>query len=247
MRKVTLTYVDAVHNHHKFWIGEVMLDGNLKVNWGRVGSKGQEKIHALGSFTLADRKLGQLVSEKESKGYRYQPEASPAETLNFSQLAQGDAILGMMPQVETILQRYATKLDLRFDRNTGRLVSQLGVIDRVKLDRARSLLIDCERSSTLWNQLTEELLRKIPLKSHGRVSPIALLGDASKVNTMRRMLTELLECTNIIDAIRALIQAEMVNPSQLIADKAQWVEWGAVAVIRKEVAIEDGRMASIEW
>jgi hypothetical protein len=126
-------------------------------------------------------------------------------------------------------------------------VSQLGVVDRVKLDRARSLLIDCERSSTLWNQLTEELLRTIPLKSHGRVSPIALLGDASKVNTMRRMLTELLECTNIIDAIRALIQAEMANPSHLIVDKAQWVEWGAVAVIREEVAIEDGRMASIEW
>jgi hypothetical protein len=33
----------------------------------------------------------------------------------------------------------------------------------------------------------------------------------------------------------------------LIVDKAQWVEWGAVAVIREEVAIEDGRMASIEW
>jgi predicted DNA-binding WGR domain protein len=247
MRKVTLTCVDAVHNHHKFWIGEVLTNGNLKVSWGRVGSRGQEKIHVLGNFTLADRKLGQLVSEKESKGYRYQPEASPAETLNFSQLAQGDAILGMMQEVETILQRYATKLDLRFDRNTGRLVSQLGVIDRVKLDRARSLLIDCERSSTLWNQLTEELLRTIPLKSHGRVSPIALLGDASKVNAMRRILTELMECTNIIDAIRALIQAEMANPSQLIVDKAQWVEWGTVDSVSAVVALEDGRMASIEW
>jgi WGR domain len=217
------------------------------VCWGRVGSRGQEKIHALGNFTLADRKLSQLVSEKESKGYRYQPEVAPAETLNFSQLTQGEVILGMMMQVEIILQRYATKLDLHFDRNTGRLVSQLGVIDRVKLDRARSLLVDCERSSTLWNQLTEELLRTIPLKSHGRVSSVALLGDASKVNTMRRMLTELLECTHIIDAIRALIQAEMANPSQLIADKAQWVEWGAVDAVLVAVAIEDERMASIEW
>jgi predicted DNA-binding WGR domain protein len=247
MRRVTLTCVDAVHNHHKFWIGEVLANGNLKVSWGRVGSKGQEKIHALGNFTLADRKLGQLVSEKESKGYRYQPEAAPAETLNFSQLAQGEVILGMMQQVETILQRYAAKLDLQFDRNTGRLVSQLGMIDRVKINRARSLLVDCERSSTLWNQLAEELLRTIPLKSHGRVSPTELLGDAGKVNVMRRMLTELLECTNIIDAIRELIQAEMANPSQLIADKAQWVEWGAVDTVSVAVAIEDGRMASIEW
>jgi predicted DNA-binding WGR domain protein len=247
MRKVTLTCVDAVHNHHKFWVGEVLADGNLRVCWGRVGSKGQEKIHALSNFTLADRKLGQLVNEKESKGYRYQPEAAPAETLNFSQLAQGEAILGMMQQVEIILQRYAAKLDLRFDRNTGRLVSQLGVIDRVKINRARSLLVDCERSSTLWQQLTEELLLTIPLKSHGRISPTELLGDAGKVNAMRRMLTELLECTNIIDAIRELIQAEIANPSQLIADKAQWVEWGAVDTMPVAVAIEDGRMASIEW
>jgi predicted DNA-binding WGR domain protein len=247
MRKVTLTCVDAVHNHHKFWIGEVLTNGNLKVSWGRVGSRGQEKIHALGNFTLADRKLGQLVSEKEGKGYRYQPEAAAAETLNFSQLAQGDAILGMMQQVEIILRRYATKLDLQFDRTTGRLVSQLGIIDRVKINRARSLLVDCERSSTLWQQLTEELLLSIPLKSHGRVSPTELLGDAGKVNAMRRMLTELLECTNIIDAIRELIQAEMANPSQLIADKAQWVEWGAVDAVLVAVAIEDGRMASIEW
>jgi predicted DNA-binding WGR domain protein len=240
MRRVTLTCVDAVHNHHKFWIGEVLTNGNLKVSWGRVGSRGQEKIHALGNFTLADRKLGQLVSEKEGKGYRYQPEAAAAETLNFSQLAQGDAILGMMQQVEIILRRYATKLDLQFDRTTGRLVSQLGIIDRVKINRARSLLVDCERSSTLWQQLTEELLLSIPLKSHGRVSPTELLGDAGKVNAMRRMLTELLECTNII-------QAEMANPSQLIADKAQWVEWGAVDAVLVAVAIEDGRMASIEW
>jgi predicted DNA-binding WGR domain protein len=247
MRKVTLTCVDAVHNHHKFWIGEVLADGNLKVCWGRVGSKGQEKIHPLGNFTLADRKLTQLVSEKESKGYRYQPEAAPAETLNFRQLAQGEMILGMMQQVETILQRYVAQLDLRFDRNTGRLVSQLGVIDRVKLDRARNLLIDCERSSTRWSQLTEELLLTIPLKSHGRVSPTALLGDAGKVNAIRRMLTELLECTNIIDTIRALIQAEMANPSQLMTDKAQWVEWGAGASIAAEVPIESGRMAAIEW
>jgi hypothetical protein len=167
--------------------------------------------------------------------------------LNFSQLAQGEVILGMMQQVETILQRYAAKLDLYFDRNTGRLVSQLGVIDRVKINRARSLLVNCERSSTLWQQLTEELLLTIPLKSHGRISPTELLGDAGKVNAMRRMLTELLECTNIIDAIRELIQAEIANPSQLIADKAQWVEWGAVDTMPVAVAIEDGRMASIEW
>jgi hypothetical protein len=33
MRRVTLTCVDAVHNHHKFWIGKVLADGNLKVFW----------------------------------------------------------------------------------------------------------------------------------------------------------------------------------------------------------------------
>jgi hypothetical protein len=97
------------------------------------------------------------------------------------------------------------------------------------------------------HHMTEELLLTIPLKSHGRISPTELLGDAGKVNVMRRMLTELLECTNIIEAIRELIQAAMANPSQLIADKAQWVEWGAVNTVPVAVAIEDGRMASIEW
>jgi hypothetical protein len=76
--------------------------------------------------------------------------------------------------VEIILQRYATKLDLQFDRTTGRLVSQLGVLDRVKLDRARSLLTDCERSSTLWNQLGGTVANDSAEKSWARESDRAI-------------------------------------------------------------------------
>src|SRR6478736_319598 len=64
-----LVYVDALQNSNKFWSAKVE-DGNLTVQWGRVGYKSQTKVHVLGSYQKAISKFNNLIAEKHMKGYR---------------------------------------------------------------------------------------------------------------------------------------------------------------------------------
>ncbi|WP_341530078.1 WGR domain-containing protein [Nostoc sp. UHCC 0302] len=67
--EIYLVFVDAIQNSNKFWSAKVE-DGNLTVQWGRVGYQAQTKVHALGNHQRAISKFNNLVLEKKSKGYR---------------------------------------------------------------------------------------------------------------------------------------------------------------------------------
>ncbi|MHC0068838.1 WGR domain-containing protein, partial [Nostoc sp. UIC 10890] len=45
--EIYLVFVDAIRNSNKFWAA-IVEDGNLTVQWGRVGYHAQTKIHTLG-------------------------------------------------------------------------------------------------------------------------------------------------------------------------------------------------------
>ena len=45
--EIYLVYVDAIQNSNKFWAA-IVEDGNLTVQWGRVGYQAQTKVHTLG-------------------------------------------------------------------------------------------------------------------------------------------------------------------------------------------------------
>lgn len=69
-----LVFVDAIQNSNKFWSAKVE-DGNLTVQWGRVGYQAQTKVHTLANHQRAVSKFNNLVAEKKGKGYREsQPE-----------------------------------------------------------------------------------------------------------------------------------------------------------------------------
>jgi predicted DNA-binding WGR domain protein/cell wall assembly regulator SMI1 len=54
---------------NKFW--EVTVSGNtLTVRFGRVGTKGQEKLKTFTTPTLAKNEQDKLIAEKQGKGYR---------------------------------------------------------------------------------------------------------------------------------------------------------------------------------
>ncbi|MBG1263277.1 WGR domain-containing protein [Nostoc commune] len=67
--EIYLVYVDAIQNSNKFWAA-IVEDGNLTVQWGRVGYQAQIKVHTLGNHQRAVSKFNNLVAEKKGKGYR---------------------------------------------------------------------------------------------------------------------------------------------------------------------------------
>ncbi|RCJ31776.1 hypothetical protein A6769_29810 [Nostoc punctiforme NIES-2108] len=44
--EIYLVFVDAIQNSNKFWAA-IVEDGNLTVQWGRVGYQAQTKVHTL--------------------------------------------------------------------------------------------------------------------------------------------------------------------------------------------------------
>lgn len=66
--EIYLVFVDAIQNSNKFWSAKVE-DGNLTVQWGRVGYQAQTKVHTLTNHQRAVAKFHNLVAEKKMKGY----------------------------------------------------------------------------------------------------------------------------------------------------------------------------------
>ncbi|MHC5747060.1 MAG: WGR domain-containing protein [Nostoc sp.] len=79
--EIYLVFVDAIQNSNKFWSAKVE-DGNLTVQWGRVGYQAQTKVHALANHQRAVAKFHNLVAEKKSKGYsESQPEIDASRSV----------------------------------------------------------------------------------------------------------------------------------------------------------------------
>ncbi|WP_414569381.1 WGR domain-containing protein [Nostoc sp. CCY 9925] len=67
--EIYLVFVDTIRNSNKFW-SAIVEDGNLTVQWGRIGYQAQTKVHTLGNHQRAVSKFNNLVAEKIMKGYR---------------------------------------------------------------------------------------------------------------------------------------------------------------------------------
>ncbi|MCC5661962.1 WGR domain-containing protein [Nostoc sp. XA010] len=79
--EIYLVYVDAIRNSNKFWSAKVE-DGNLTVQWGRVGYQAQTKVHTLAKHQRAVSKFNNLVAEKKAKGYsESQPEIDASRSV----------------------------------------------------------------------------------------------------------------------------------------------------------------------
>ncbi|MDM9580188.1 WGR domain-containing protein [Nostoc sp. GT001] len=79
--EIYLVFVDTIQNSNKFW-SAIVEDGNLTVQWGRVGYQAQTKVHTLGNHQRAIAKFHNLVAEKKGKGYREsQPEIDASRSV----------------------------------------------------------------------------------------------------------------------------------------------------------------------
>jgi predicted DNA-binding WGR domain protein len=249
--QIKLVYVDSSKNSQKFWHGEVLPNGDLKVCWGRIGAKASSKIHPFGNAEAARSKLNQLVSEKQRKGYTCAARDSEGEPLQFTELSIGPTIVEMIESLEGWLAPWQSRIAIKFDRQTGQLVSPLGNIDRRRLQEARLTLDRVERqhqNAAWFNASATEYLQQIPLKSQGQLNLGQLLGSGRVIAQQREFLTLLESCLAMIWDMRKLIVAELENPAIAVTDKAQWVEWGGSDEPNAtSTSVDDGRMAAIEW
>ena len=82
------TCVEPANNHNKFWSIWLLQNGDLYVEYGRIGNAAQSKHHSIGNGTIAFRKMDSLIRQKQAKGYR-QTESPQQITPEPVQFAQG--------------------------------------------------------------------------------------------------------------------------------------------------------------
>jgi len=74
----------------KFW--EARLQGKeLAVQWGRIGTRGQTKVHALSSPAAAKAMLDRLVAQKTKRGYARVAAGKPVPAIRSSRTAATSA------------------------------------------------------------------------------------------------------------------------------------------------------------
>lgn len=64
-----MQYKDLASNHSKFYTVLIADDGVVVTAWGRIGTKGQDKIQKLPQFADADHVGKRQLYSKRSKGY----------------------------------------------------------------------------------------------------------------------------------------------------------------------------------
>lgn len=89
-------FVCEESNHNKFWKYELIDDTTVKVSWGRLGLKGEEKTHTFPNRTKRDLFVSKKTTEKERKGYK------PAESEQIEKKAEIAQKLGIQHKISRV-------------------------------------------------------------------------------------------------------------------------------------------------
>jgi predicted DNA-binding WGR domain protein len=236
IESVRLICVDAARNSNKQWIGWVMPNGDLYVEYGRVGYAQKPHVYPCRSVGAARNKLSRLILEKRGKGYQQVVvEEAPTEQLDFSVLEQGEVRL-IQGRLERLRQRAETIgqcAGITFDGNRGVFSTQIGVIAVGTIAQARQALRRVEEGISNRNQqfvgAVESYLAIIPLKVGMTLEPDRILGTRAQVQRQVLVLDDLAlalsEVREIRDLIREALGMAVMGGSD---ERARWLQWGAV-------------------
>ena len=120
-----LICVDVTENHNKFWAAWVLENGNLVVEYGRVGSNSQTKLHAIGNINAATHKMHTLVKQKQTKGYQVAAIAD-SKPLDYSLLTNGSPIQDEIEDIQQQWERMEPLSLIRFHSELGQFRSLSG-------------------------------------------------------------------------------------------------------------------------
>jgi poly [ADP-ribose] polymerase 2/3/4 len=233
---VRLICVDTVRNANKQWSGWVMSNGDLYVEYGRVGYTQKPHVYNCRSVSAAQTKLSRLIQEKQGKGYQQVTIAEPSPSLDFSSLEQGDAQtvqrrLERLQQRAEIVEQYA---NITFDVNRGVFSTPMGVISigaiahgRRALQRVEDALSGNRNGDRGFTAAVEDYLAVMPLKVGMTLDPYQILGTRQQVQGQWLLLDELAlalaEVGEIRDWTRDALGVAVMGGSD---ERARWLQWG---------------------
>ena len=207
-----LICVDVMENHNKFWSAWVLENGDLFVEYGRVGSTAQSKLHAIGNVNAATHKLNALVKQKRVKGYQAIAIAD-SKSLDYSLLTNGSAIQDEIEDIQQQWKRMEPFSLIRFHPESGQFRSLSGSLSVDVVTIARSHL---ERIQTHYRRGDDEFIpavetyiRVIPMRSTAKLNAHDLLGSRLKLSQQAELLDTLDRCLNQVDRIRDLIRVRL--------------------------------------
>jgi predicted DNA-binding WGR domain protein len=243
--KFHLICVDVTENHNKFWSAWVLENGDLFVEYGRVGSTAQSKRHAIGNINAATQKMNTLVKQKQSKGYQAILIAD-SKSLDYSLLPNGDVI---REEIESIQQQWNQMESfslIRFHPDIGQFRSLSGSLSADVVSIARSLLnqvqIHYRRGDDEFIAAVETYIRVIPMRSAAKLNAHDLLGSRLKLSQQTELLDTLERCLSQVDQIRDLIQSTLSG-----GDRSAWLSWGTVSDAISTEFVDGGRSIAIHW
>jgi predicted DNA-binding WGR domain protein len=236
IESVRLICVDTARNSNKQWIGWVMPNGDLYVEYGRVGYVQKPHVYPCLSVRAAQNKLNRLILEKRGKGYQQVAvEEAPIEQLDFSAIDLGEvrSIQGRLEQLQQRAETIGQYAGITFDGNRGVFSTQMGMLSVRTIVQARQALRRVEAGLPNRNQqfvaAVESYLAVIPLKIGMTLEPDRILGTRAQVRRQALLLDDLAlalsEVSEIRDLIREALGVAVMGGSD---ERARWLQWGAV-------------------
>ena len=240
-----LICVDVMENHNKFWSAWVLENGNLVVEYGRVGHTSQSKLHAIGNVNAATNKMNALVKQKGIKGYQAIAIAS-SKSLDYDLLTNGSTIQDEIEDIQQQWKRMEPFSLIRFHPESGQFRSLSGGLSADVVTIARSQL---ERIQTHYRRGDDEFIpaveayiRVIPMRSTAKLNAHDLLGSRLKLSQQTELLDMLERCLSQVDRIRELIKSTLNGN-----DRSTWLSWGSVPNAIATGFSDDGRSSAIHW
>jgi len=240
-----LICVDVMENHNKFWSAWVLENGNLVVEYGRVGSNSQTKLHAIGNVNAATHKLNTLVKQKRAKGYQAIAIAD-SKSLDYDLLTNGSAVQDEIEAIQQQWKRMEPFSLIRFHPESGQFRSLSGGLSADVVTIARLHLETVQthyrRGDDEFIPAVEAYIRVIPMRSTAKLNVHDLLGSRLKLNQQTELLDTLERCLSQVDRMRELIQSTLGG-----GDRSAWLSWGAVPNAIATGFSDDGRSSAIHW
>ncbi|MBM0745005.1 WGR domain-containing protein (plasmid) [Phormidium sp. CLA17] len=265
IRTVKLICVNATTNSNKQWAAWVLSDGTLYVEYGRVNYAQKPHVYSCRSVALADNKLNQLLAEKRNKGYRpVQVEDQPQIFLDFNQLGSdyAETVREKIDQLASMAEPVINHTAIRFDRDRGVFVTQMGTVSRQTLTQATMALQKIKASlngtirrgyeSSPYLDAVEQYLSTVPLPIGMKLEARQVLGNLDQITQQFGMLQTLEGCLGKVEEIRIMIEQAIAGGGAVGSDeRARWLNWGAteeITEMEEQTALAaDERACWVRW